>query len=66
MYTDAFKLICDLAQNEKVIKEILITKKGFRVRWTQEKVLFWFKYDKVFEDRVIQFLELYDIYKERV
>ena len=60
MYKDAFELIGKLAENEKVIKEILFTKKGFRVRWTQEKQLFNYNFTK---ESIESFLELYETYE---
>lgn len=60
MYKDAFELIGKLAENEKVIKEILFTSKGFRVRWAQEPMLFHYKFT---EQSVTEFLELYETYE---
>lgn len=58
MYEDAFLLIGKLAQNDKVVKEIRMTKKGFRVRWVNEKQLFWYRFSKI---GVQEFYELYEI-----
>jgi len=58
MYEDAFLLIGKLAQNDKVIKEILMTKKGFRVKWVNEKQIFHYKFTK---EGISDFYELYEI-----
>lgn len=58
MYTDAFKTIFSLCKNENIVKEILFTKKGFRVRWTQEKKLFWFKIETLTESIRIVLINL--------
>ncbi|APZ82927.1 hypothetical protein [Flavobacterium phage FL-1] len=60
MNTEAFLLIGKLAENEKVIKEIIFTSKGFKVRWAQEKALFNYKFT---EESIINFLELYETYE---
>lgn len=59
MNTDAFKLIGKLMENG-VISEILFTKKGFRVRFRDEKGLFHYRFD---DDSIISFIELYETYE---
>lgn len=58
MYTESFLFIGNLLQNE-VVSEFVMTKKGFRVRFRDEKQLFHFKFE---EKSIIEFLELYETY----
>lgn len=63
LHTEAFQLIGKLMQNTEVIKEIVLTKKGFRVRWVLEPHLFNYKFTPY---GVESFLELYESYEEQV
>lgn len=60
MYTEAFLFIGNLLQSE-VITELVITKKGFRVRFRDEKMLFKYKFN---EDSIMSFIELYETYEK--
>lgn len=59
MYTEAFLFIGNLLQSE-VISEFVMTKKGFRVRFRDEKQLFYYTFEK---DDIMTFIELYETYE---
>lgn len=58
MYTEAFLFIGNLLQSE-VVTEFVMTKKGFRVRFRDEKQLFHYDFTS---EGIIEFLELYETY----
>jgi hypothetical protein len=65
MNKDAFELVWRLVQNEKVVRQIIFSKKGFRVIWAEKSFLNqqWYRLGE-FSD-LDSFLEIYETYEER-
>lgn len=60
MYTESFLFVGNLLQSE-VIERVVITKKGFKVKFKEEKQVFSYRFE---EDSIISFLELYETYEK--
>lgn len=62
MYKEAFELIGKLMQNELIIQNIKITKKGFKVSWAEGSKT---KY-KFTQHEVESFLEIYEMQESKL